>query len=398
VAARPLDGITILALEQMQALPYATQLLARLGADVIKVEPPGGESGRASFPAIADPEGRSVGITFLRNNLGKRSITVDLKQPAGRDLVLRLAATADVVAQNFKAGAVDRLGLGWDAVHAVNPRAVYLSVTGFGTGPTPYAGWPAYAPIAEAMSGLYEWKREPDAPPVVSPVGALGDTGTGLFAVIGVLAALQQRNVTGEGQHIDVAMYDAMVALNDAGISYWSMGVTEGGRAPLVNHAFRARDGWYVLQCGRRHMFEALARLVGHEEWLDDDRLLDGRGWLAHLDDLIRPGIETWSAGLDRTAACAALSAVGIAAGPVQTPRDVIVDPHVTARRMVVPVDGEGEAAAVLAVGNPVKLSSVPEVADRRCPWLNEHTDEVLAELGLTAAEVDALKDAGVVA
>ena len=196
---KPLDGVRVLALEQMQSLPWCTQLLARLGADVVKIEPPnGGDQGRGSLPAMVDPEGRKVGATFLRNNLGKRSVTVDLKNPEGRDLVLALAPKFDVVAQNFKAGTLDRLGLGYAAVSAVHPAAIYLSISGFGTTvASPYDRWPAFAPIVEAMSGIYEFKRPGDEPPVVAPVGALGDIGAGLFATVGVLAALRHREATG---------------------------------------------------------------------------------------------------------------------------------------------------------------------------------------------------------
>jgi len=191
----PLAGVRILALEQMQALPYATQLLAHLGADVVKVEPPGsGDSGRASLPAMTDPDGRKVGATFLRNNLGKRSICVNLKDPRGRDLAQRF----DVVAENSKAGAMARLGLGYSDVAAVHPAGIFVSVSGFGNSvPTPYQDWPAYAPIVEAMSGIYEMKRMGDEPPTVAPVGALGDISAALFAAIGILAALRHREATG---------------------------------------------------------------------------------------------------------------------------------------------------------------------------------------------------------
>ncbi len=153
---KPLDGVRVLALEQMQALPYATQLLARLGAEVVKVEhPKGGDHGRGSLPAMADPDGRLVGATFLRNNLNKRSVCIDLKADGGRDLVLRLAPHFDVVAENSKAGAMARLGLGYDDVAAVHPAVVYLSVSGFGnTVPSPYDAWPAFAPIVAALSGI----------------------------------------------------------------------------------------------------------------------------------------------------------------------------------------------------------------------------------------------------
>jgi len=147
MSSRPLDGVRVLAAEQMQALPYATQLLARLGADVVKVEPPAGESGRASQPAMLDPSGRQVGATFLRNNLGKRSVAIDLKSERGRELFLALVPKFDVVAENFKAGTMDRLGLGYEAVRAVHSNVIYASVSGFGSKGSPYGGWPAYASI-----------------------------------------------------------------------------------------------------------------------------------------------------------------------------------------------------------------------------------------------------------
>ncbi|MCB1026671.1 MAG: CoA transferase, partial [Microthrixaceae bacterium] len=197
---RPLDGLTVLALEQMAALPFATQLMSRLGARVIKVEHPvDGESGRQSAPAITDPQGRDVGATFLRSNLGKDSVGIDLKSQSGRELVLQLARHADVIAENFKPGTLERLGLGPSVLAEVNPRAVLVSVSGFGSDPaSPYRSRPAYASIVEGMSGVYEFKRHGDEPLHVNPVGALGDISAGLFAVIGVLAALRQREVTGE--------------------------------------------------------------------------------------------------------------------------------------------------------------------------------------------------------
>ena len=399
---KPLDGVRVLALEQMQALPYATQLLARLGAEVVKVEnPKGGDLGRGSLPAMADPDGRNVGATFLRNNLGKRSICVDLKSDAGRQLVLDLAPRFDVIAENSKAGAMTKLGLGYPDIAAVHPRAIYLSVSGFGnTVPSPYDAWPAFAPIVEAMSGIYEFKRRGEHPPLVAPVGALGDIGSGLFAVIGVLAALRHRDTTGQGQHVDIAMLDAMVAMTDIVTNFWSLGLRGGDLAPLIMDGFRASDGWFIIQVGREPQFATLAELVGQPGWVSDPRFADRQGWVDHLDDVIRPAVETWAAGRTRLEACAAMSAAGIAAGPCFTDDEVVHDEHVAARNMLVEVPRtDGVPDPVLVPGNPVKLTAVAEGPETRVPWLGEHTDEVLAaELGLSVDQLGKLRADGVIA
>lgn len=397
---KPLDGVRILALEQMQALPYATQLLGRLGAEVVKVESPkGGDLGRSSQPAMEDPEGRAVGATFLRNNLSKRSICVDLKSEEGRQLVLDLAPRFDVFAENFRAGALDRMGLGYDDVAAVHPGCVYVSVSGFGnTTSSPYRDRPAFAAIVEAMSGIYDYAARDDRPPPASPVGALGDISAALFATIGVFAALRQRDRTGHGQHVDVAMLDALVAMTDIVANFWSMGLTE--RAPLILENFRAADGWFVLQVGREPQFETLAGLIGAEWWLTDDRLATRPGWVTHMEDLIRPEIERWASTRTRQEAAAELAAAGLASGPCLTDAEVVHDPHVAMRDMLVEMPRtDGVAQPVLTPGNPVKISGVAEGPEHRVPWLGEHTDEVLtAELGLDPTHIRALRDAGVVA
>jgi len=401
-AGKPLDGVRVLALEQMQSLPYATQLLARLGAEVVKVENPrGGDIGRGSQPAMADPEGRSVGATFLRNNLGKRSVCIDLKSPEGRQLVLDLAPRFDVVAENSKAGAMAKLGLGYRDVAAIHPGVVYLSVSGFGnTVASPYDSWPAFAPVVEAMSGIYEFKRRGDDPPVVAPVGALGDIGSGLFAVIGVLAALRHREATGVGQHVDIAMLDAMVAMTDIVTSFWSLGLRNGELAPLIMDGFRASDGWFIIQVGREPQFAALAELVGQPGWATDERFADRQGWVDHLDDVVRPAVESWAAGMTRLEACEAMSAAGIAAGPCLRDEEVVVDEHVAARDMLVAVPrADGVAQPVLVPGNPVKMTNVAEGPETRVPWLGEHTDDVLRrELGLSEERLAELRAAGVIA
>jgi formyl-CoA transferase len=399
---KPLDGVTVLALEQMQALPFATQLLSRLGATVVKVEPPrGGDSGRGSLPAVTEPDGARTGATFLRNNLNKRSIAIDLKRPDGRDLVLRLAPHFDVFAENSKAGAMARLGLGYDDIAAVHPACVYVSVSGFGnTGGSPYTSWPAFAPVVEAMSGIYEMKRPDDEPPVVAPVGALGDIGAALFATIGVLAALRHRDRTGEGQYVDVAMLDSVIAMTDIVTNFWSMGLRGGNLGPLIMHGFRASDGWFVMQVGREHQFAKLVELVGHPEWAADERFATRQGWIDHLEPVLRPAVEGWAATRTRTDVCAALADAGIAAGPCLRDEEIVHDEHVGRRSMLVEIPRpDGVDQPVLTPGNPVKLSKVADGPEARYPLLGEHTDEVLrSHLGLDADELASLRAAGVIA
>jgi formyl-CoA transferase len=398
---KPLDGVRVLAAEQMQALPFGTQVLARLGADVIKVEHPrDGESGRGALPAMTDPTGRLAGATFLRNNLNKRSVGIDLKAPEGRDLFRALAGRVDIVAENFKPGTMARMGLAYEDLAPQYPRLIYVSVSGFGnTVPSPYDSWAAYAPIVEAMSGIYAFKQPEDQPPVVGPVGALGDISSALFAVIGTLAALRHRDHTGEGQYVDVAMLDAVVAMTDLVTNFWSMGLRPGGLGPLlIMDGFRARDGWFVVQVGREHQFERLAKMIGQPEWLDDPRFATREGWRIHLEEVIRPAIEGWAADKTKLDAARELNEAGIAAGPVNSAPDVIDDPHVAARDMLVEVPRTDGEPPYLMPGNPVKMTKVAEGPETRVPWVGEHTDEILSqELGLAAADLTRLRDAGVI-
>jgi formyl-CoA transferase len=398
---KPLDGVRVLAAEQMQALPYGTQLLARLGAEVVKVEHPGhGESGRGSSPAMVDPDGRKIGATYLRNNLGKESIGIDLKSREGRELFLRLVPRFDVIAENFRAGTMDRMGLGYETIAAEHPRAIYLSISGFGNvGDSPYRDWPAYASIVEAMSGIYEYKTGPDRPPTTIPVGALGDISSALFGVIGVLAALRHRDHTGQGQRVDIAMLDAVIAMTDIVTNFWSMGVRPDEPVEVICEGFKASDGYVVMQVVREHQFERLAELIGCPEWIDDPRFADRRGWLPHLDDVIRPAVEAWLADKTKLEAAHELTGVGIAAGPSNSAADVIADAHVAQRHMLVEMERtDGVDGPILVPGNPVKMSKVAEGPETRVPWVGEHTEQLLREeLGLDAVELTGLRADGVI-
>ena len=328
----------------MQALPYATQLMAHLGADVVKVEhPETGDSGRGASPAIMDLDGRRVGATYLRNNLSKRSLAINLKTPAGCELVKRLVPRFDVVCENFTPGTVTRLGVDYEALRVHRSDLIYCSVSGFGQqGTSPYANYPAYAPMVEAMAGLYEPKRLPGCPPETVVAGALGDNAAGLFAVIGMLTALRHRDQTGEGQHVDIAMYDSMIALTDMVPFLASMDAppewATSGSLGIVK-GFRARDGYFVIAVLRRHHFERLARVLGHPEWIEDPRMAQLEDWARETEAVIRPAVEAWAADKPKHEAADALAREGIAAGASQTAEDLAADPHVAAHHMLIEVD-----------------------------------------------------------
>ncbi len=300
---RPLAGVRVLALEQMQSLPWATQLLARLGADVVKIENPiSGDTGRASDPSIVDPQGRKVGATFLRSNMNKRSVTIDLKNSEGQSLIKSLLPHFDIVCENFRPGVIKNFGLDYNSLADELPKLIYLSISGFGNeGDSPYRSWPAFASIAEAMAGIYEFAKPANAPPTLNPVPGMGDTVSGMFSVIGILAALRHRDITGVGQYIDISMLDAMLALGDYPHNIWSLGLRPEPDSeivlPVISGAFRALDGWFIVQVYREYQFERFAKAIGNIALLSDERMANRMNWGKHLDDVIRPAVDSWSSG-----------------------------------------------------------------------------------------------------
>ncbi len=395
--ALPLEGVRILAVEQMQAMPFGTQLLARMGADVVKVEhPTRGESGRASAPAIRDVDGSQTGATFLRNNLSKRSLGIDLKNPKGAELFKRLVPHYDVVVENFKPGTMERLGLGYETLADIHPGLVYVAVSGFGSlRETPYGSWPAYACVPEAMSGFYSFRPEPGRRPNIGVAGAIGDIGTGLFAMVGLLAALHGRNQTGRGQKVDVAMLDAMMSIMDMVAFGPSIGVHDQSIAawPGILQFFSANDGLFVIQVGREHQFEIFAKILGHPEWLEDERFSTREGWSANIDGVIRPAVEAWAADKTKLEASRILAEAGVVAGPSFDGDDLLSDPHVKAHDMICEIPVEGRDTPVRIHGNPIKFSDSPEGPVDKWPLIGEHTEDLLrSDLGLSDADLEALR------
>jgi len=403
---KPLADVRILAVEQMQAMPYGTQLLTHLGAQVVKIEPPGrGDSGRASRPTVEEPDGATVGATFMRNNLNKRSVAIDIRQPHGRDLVLQLARRFDVFAENSRAGWMAKHGLGYEDLSAANPKIVYASISGFGNlSPSPYEDWAAYAPIAEAMAGTYEPTRKEGSPPPVVVAGALGDNASALFCAVGILAALRQADTTGKGQHVDVAMYDAMIAMTDLVPFMWSMDepreAATAGRTGIVD-AFAAQGGHFVIAIFREHQLQKLAELVGEPGWPSDPRFATREGWAAHRNSVVRPALEAWARDKSPLEASRILNEAGIAAGPSQTAADLRQDPHVSSHHMLIEVprpDRPADHPPMLIHGNPIKMSGMAEGPVTRFPSVGQHTSDVLREeLALSPTELSRLRADGVI-
>ena len=281
----------------------------------------------------------------------------------------------------------------------LHPRLVYASVSGFGSlRSSPYRDWPAYAPVVEAMSGLYEATRVDDAPPTLAPAGPIADTSAALFLVAGILAAVHRRDILGEGGQIEVALFDAMLAMTDIIPNYWSLGAAGWANAAGVVSSFRARDGYFVVQAIREHQLERFAHVIGHPEWLEDERFADRDGWAQQLEAMVRPAVEEWASGRSKGEAAAELAAAGVAAGPSNSIEDLLSDPHLASHAMVVSLERPGGGPPVLVGGNPIKFGGTADRADQRWPRLGEHTYELLREeLGMTMGELEELRSSGAV-
>jgi formyl-CoA transferase len=396
---KALEGIRVLDLTQYEAGPSCTQMLAWLGADVVKIEPPGGEPGRV---ALSDKRGEDAWFFLLLNSC-KRGVTLNLKSPRGKAMFQELAKTADVVVENLGPGSMDRLGLGYEALRALNPRIICASVKGFAAG-GPYSDYKSFEWIAQAMAGAMSLTGHPDGPPTKA-IGGLADTGAGLHTAIGILAAIIQRQATGVGQQIEVAQQDAVVNLlrihlRDTyvhGRAVPRQGNSSVNAAP--SNLYRCHPGgpndYVFIHVATVEMWKALTRIVGRPELGDDPRYADRRDRVQFMGELDAM-IEAWTSKRTKQEVTSILAGAGVPCGSVLDSKEVLTDPHLKATGFITELEHPRRGAFPMP-GNPVKLSDSPTDVVR-APLLGEHNAEVYGKLlGLGEAELDTLRRDGVI-
>ena len=405
-----LSGFRILDMTHVQAGPTASQLMAWLGAEVIKFEPPSGDPTRAQLRDV--PNADSLYFTML--NCNKRSITVNMKNATGKEVFVQLLKKCDVVMENFGPGVLDRLGFTWETVHKINPRIVMASIKGFGSS-GPYAEFKAYENVAQAMGGGMSTTGLPEGPPCVA--GAqIGDSGTGLHLVIGILAALHQRNVTGVGQHVEVAMMDGVMNLcrvkwrdhqrlkhgplteysqPTEGLDATPRAGNDSGGGQLGN-VLKCKPGGptdYIYVVVQEVVWNAMANRVGGAALVADPRfaaIADRRKNQAQMWALL----NEFAANYTKRELMAILNELDVPCGPVMSTKDLAEDEHVRLREMYVELD-HPERGKWHNVGMPIKLSDSPAKIERS-PMLGEHTEEILREvLALPDAQIEAMREAG---
>ena len=395
-AGGPLCGIKVLELGQLIAGPFAAKTLGDFGADVVKIEPPGVGDPLRKWRLLRD--GTSVWWQVQSRN--KRSVALDLKAPAAQEIVRKLATEADVLIENFRPGAMEGWGLGPDTLLELNPRLIMLRISGYGQS-GPYRDKPGFGVVAEAMSGLRHLTAEPGRVPVRVGI-SLGDTLASLHGVIGVLMALHHRNASGKGQVIDVALYEAVFNCMESLLpEYHAFGAVRGpagsalpGIAPT--NAYLCKDGGYALVAGNGDsIYKRLMAVIGRTDLGNDPSLADNAGRVKRVDE-IDAAIGAWTAQHTVAGVLSVLDAAHVPAGPIYTVADIAADPHYRARGMLAALP-QADGSTLTVPGIVPKLSLTPGGHRRDAPALGEDTDVVLRDIGLTAGQIRALKERGIV-
>jgi len=390
----PLAGVKVLELAQIMAGPTCGLMLADLGADVIKVErvPGGDDTRRMDRPSV---KGESA--SFMAMNRNKRGIALNLKLPAAQEALKRMAARSDVVTENYRKGTMEKLGLGYEALRAVNPAIIYCSISGYGrTGP--YAEKGGYDLIAQGMSGLMGVTGEAGRAPVKSG-GPVCDINAGLLGALGVVSAYVHRLKTGEGQLIDTSLFEAGIQqLYWQAAIHFATGEVPGptGSAHILSapyQAFRAADGWLNIGGANQANWERMCRVLGARDWLEDPRFRSNADRMKNLDALV-PLMNARLKDRKVDDLIEALEAEGVPCGRINSIADVAADPQALAREMVVELE-HPRAGRTRALGLPIKLSRTPGKVSRPAPVLGQHTREVLEEFGFSRAEIDSLVGSG---
>ncbi len=412
--AAALSHLKVLDLSRVLAGPWCTQMLADLGADVIKVERPGAGDDTRHWgpPFLKDADGNDTNQAtyFTACNRNKRAITLDMAQPEGQALILQMAAQSDVLVENFKVGGLKQYGLDYESLKAVNPRLIYCSVTGFGQN-GPYAERAGYDLMIQAMSGLMSITGHADGEPGGGPMRmgvALIDVLTGIYACSAILAAIEARHQTGQGQHIDMALLDVgMAVLANQAAGFLNTGKVpqrQGNTHPSLApyQTFETADGQMLLAVGNDGQFARFCEAAGQAEWAQDDRFRTNTLRVKHREVLI-PLMQTVTRTRSTAQWISLLEDKAVPCGPINNMAQAFADEQVQARGLVVkqPVEQVNQVQAAIeniaTVASPLRLQATPPVLRRAPPSLGEHTEEVLAELGLNAAEVATLRSRGVI-
>ncbi|APU31229.1 formyl-CoA transferase [Ectopseudomonas alcaliphila JAB1] len=390
-----LQGLKVIEMGQLIAGPFASKLLGEFGADVIKIEPPGVGDPLRKWRKIKD----GTSLWWHVQSRNKRSLTLDLKQAEAQDIVRKLVAEADVLVENFRPGTLEGWGLGYDALKAINPRLIMLRISGYGqTGP--YRDLPGFGVIGEAMGGLRHLSGYPGQAPVRVGI-SIGDSLSSLYGVIGVLLALQERARSGEGQEIDVALYESVFAMMESLIpEYDAFGYVRepaGSALPGItpSNSYPCNDGSYVLIAGNGDsIYKRLMSLIGRDDLGNDPRLAQNDGRSQHAE-LIDGAIAEWTAQRSRDEVIEALKGARVPAGYPYTAADIVQDPHYLARQMIEQV--QTSVGPLKVPGVLPKLSRTPGRIGTGGPQLGEHSDDILAGLGLSAEQVAGLRERGII-